>query len=57
MVEDLVRRAAFNDLTPVHHDRLVGQLPNDREVVADQDVGDPRVVADVGEQVEDLGLD
>ena len=35
----------------------VGELAHDRQVVADQDVGDAGLVADVGEQVQHLGLD
>ena len=50
-------RAALDDAPAVHDDRLVGDLAHDREVVADEDVGDAGPLADVGEQVEDLRLD
>ena len=36
---------------------VVGDLAHDGQVVADQDVADPGRGADVGEQVQDLGLD
>jgi hypothetical protein len=37
-------------------DRFIGELAHDGQVVADEDVGDVRFVADVGEQVQHLGL-
>ena len=56
-VEHLRGRPALDDAAAVHDDRLVGDLAHDREVVADEDVGDAGALADVGEQVEDLRLD
>ena len=47
---------AFHHGAAVQDERLVGELAYDRQVVADQDVGDARFVADVGEQVEHVGL-
>jgi hypothetical protein len=49
--------ACLDHRAPPQHDRVVGELPDHREVVGDQQVGDAGGVADVGEQVEDLGLD
>jgi len=49
--------ASFDHFSALQHDRLVGELAHDGQVVADQDVGDVRLVADVGEQVQHLGLD
>ena len=56
-VEHLRGRTALDDASAVHDDRLVGDLTDDREVVADEHVGHAGPVADVGEQVEDLRLD
>ena len=57
VVEDLGGGAALHDLAAVHHDGLVGELAHDGQVVADQDVGHPGPVADLGQQVQHLGLD
>jgi hypothetical protein len=35
----------------VQHERFVGELADDCQIMADQDVGDGSFVADVGEQV------
>ena len=57
VVEDLGGQPALDQLPAVHDDRVVGELPHHGEVVADQDVGDGGLVADVGEQVQHLRLD
>ena len=57
VVKDAGSRAAFDHYAAVQHECLVGELAYDGQVVADQDVGDAGLVADVGEQVENLGLD
>ncbi len=49
--------ATFCHCPAVQDERFVGELAYDRQVVADQDVAEVSLVADVGEQVEDLGLD
>ena len=41
----------------MHHDHLVGKLTHYGEVVTDEHEGHTSLVADVGEQVEHLGLD
>jgi hypothetical protein len=38
-------------------DGLVGQLAHDGQIVADQDVGNPRLITDVSQQVQHLRLD
>jgi hypothetical protein len=48
---------AFDYCSAVQHERFVGELAHYGQVVADQDVGDLGLVADVGEQVQHLGLD
>ena len=57
VVEHLRGRPALHDLAALHHDRVVGELPHDGQVMADQQVGDAGLVADVGQQVQHLGLD
>jgi hypothetical protein len=48
--------AALDDGTVPHHDHLVGDAADDAEVVGDEQVADAGIGADVGEQVEYLGL-
>jgi len=48
---------SLDDAALAHDDHLLGQLPHDREVVADQQVADAGRVPDVGEQVQHLRLD
>jgi len=57
VVEHGGRRPALDDAPLAHDDHLLGQLPHDREVVADQQVADAGRVPDVGEQVQHLRLD
>jgi hypothetical protein len=57
VVEHGARRPTLDDSSLAHHDDLLGELPHDREVVADQQVADAGRVPDVGEQVEHLRLD
>ena len=57
VVEHVRRGAAFDHCPAVQHDRFVGELAHNGQIVADQDVGDMGFVADVGEQVEHLSLD
>ena len=47
----------LDDLAGVHDRDAVGDLVDDSEVVGDQDHAHPELVAQAGEQVEDLGLD
>ena len=44
-------------MAEVHDRDAVRDLPDDREVVGDEEVGDPELALEVPEQVEDLGLD
>ena len=49
--------ADLHDAPEVHHRDAVGDVPHHREVVRDEDVGQPEVALQVGEQVDDLRLD
>src|SRR6266516_1832189 len=55
-VEHLGSAAPLDDGSVVHDDRGVGDLAYDRQVMGDQDVRDSGLVADIGEDVEDLRL-
>jgi len=53
---DLRRRRAFHDLAEVHDRDVVGDVPHHREVVRDEQVCEPALPLQIGEQVEDLCL-
>src|SRR5207249_11384040 len=47
----------FHDLAPVQDGDIVADVPDDGDVVGDEQVAEPVLVLQIGEQVEDLGLD
>ena len=49
--------ADLDDLAEVHDGDAVGDVPDDRQVVGDEDVGEAELVLQVLEQVDDLRLD
>ena len=51
-----VSRGDLHDLAEVHHQHAVGNVPDDVEIVRDEDVCQTEVVLKVLEQVEDLRL-
>ena len=53
---DLLDRAGLHHLAAVEHDHPLGEEPDDAEVVGDEQQRELAVVAQVGEQVEHLGL-
>ena len=55
-VDHLARRG-LDDVAEVHDRDAVRDLPDDREVVGDEEVGDPELALEVPQEVEDLGLD
>ena len=55
-VDHLARRA-LHDVAEVHDRDAVRDLPDDREVVGHEQVGDAEVLLEVAQQVQDLGLD
>ena len=55
-VEHLPRRR-LHDVAEVHDRDAVRDLTNDREIMGDEQVGDPELLLEVLEQVEDLRLD
>ena len=57
VAEDLAGGPALDDLARVHHGHAVGDLVHDPEVVRDQDHAHPELLAERGDQLEDLRLD
>jgi hypothetical protein len=47
---------ALDDASTLH-DEAVADLPDDGQIVGDEHIRDPRRFANVGEQVQNLGLD
>ena len=45
--------ADLHQLSDVHHGDAVGEVPDDVEIVSNEDIGQPQVVAQVTHQVED----
>jgi hypothetical protein len=54
--ENLVGRSGFYDLSDFHDGDLVAQVPNNVEVVGDEQVGEVLAVSQVLQQVQDLCL-
>ena len=54
--DDVVRPAALHDFTLVHHQDLPGQLPDDTQVVGDEQVGDAVTRLQPAQQFDDLRL-
>ena len=54
--EDSVYRPDLNDLAEIHHSDAIREVAHDIEVVADEEVGQPLLVAQIGEQVQYLAL-
>ena len=55
--EDLVARALLDGAAEIHHHHVVGDVAHDREVVADEEIGEAELAPAVGEQVQHLRLD
>ena len=55
--EQRLGRPRLDDAAQVHHGHPVRDLPDHREVVRDEEVGEPAIALQVGEQVEHLRLD
>ena len=56
MLVDVVPGADLHDLAQVHHGDPVGDVPDDRQVVRDEQVGQPELVLQVLQQVDHTGL-
>ena len=53
----LLRGAGFDHATEVHHHHPVGNMPDHAQVVADEQVREPEILAQPDEEVQDLRLD
>ncbi|MDT4866202.1 hypothetical protein FQZ97_1010450 [compost metagenome] len=49
--------AALDDLSALHYDDLVADVTDDRQVVGYEQVGEPELALQLGDQIEDLRLD
>ena len=56
-LEDLAHAAGLDDAALLHDHDVVGEVADHRQVVGDEDEGDAEVAAQVGEELDDLGLD
>ena len=56
-VEDVCDRRAFDDPAAVHHHDPVGELRDDAEVMGNQDERHALLRPNLGDELEDLGLD
>ena len=57
IAEQLVGRRGLHDLAEIHYGDAVGDVLHDREIVADEDVGEPEALLQRPHQVDDLRLD
>ena len=57
IVVELLRPGDLDDRAEVHDGDPVGDMPDDRQVVGDEEEGEVELVLQVLEQVDDLGLD
>ncbi len=55
--EHPVGGAVLDDPSVLHHDHVVGDLPDDGQVVRDEQVADAQLGLEAREQLEHLGLD
>ena len=53
---DLLARPDLDDLAQVHHGDAIRDVADDRQVVGDEEVREPELVLELGEQVDDLRL-
>ena len=56
VLEDRVAAAVFHHITEIHHHHLVSDVTNDAEIMADENIGQTKLVLEILEQVENLGL-
>ena len=56
VAEDLLDRALLDDLAVLHDHDAVAERAHDLEVVRDEEVGEARLVLQLAQQLDDLGL-
>ena len=55
--EDVLARALFDDAAEIHDHHVIGDMAHDRQIVADEEIGEIEPLLDVGEEVQHLRLD
>ncbi len=56
IVEEFAPLGDLDDAAEIHHADAVGHVPDDGEVVADEEIGEAELVLQVAHQIEDLRL-
>ena len=56
-IEDLADGAELDDLSLLHDHDVIGEIANDRQVMGDEDEGDPHLAAQPVEKLDHLRLD
>ena len=57
MVENRISRAVFHNAATAHHGDIIRQIMHHTEVVRDENHGEPQLLHQVSEQVQNLALD
>src|SRR5216684_1012501 len=57
VLEDLAPAALLDDAAEIHHRHPIAHMLDHAEIVADHDVGEPHLVLEIEQQVDDLGAD
>ena len=55
--EHCIARPVLDRPAKIHHDHLVGDVPDHREVVRDEEIGEPELLLQLQKEVQDLRLD
>ncbi len=55
--EERIRGPGFHDFAQIHHRDTVGQVPDHPQVVGNEQVGEPELLLQLLQQVDDLCLD
>ena len=56
-VEDLLGRGKFHDFSRIHHRYVVADMFHDAEVVGNEKIGQPELILEFTEEIENLSLD
>ena len=55
--EQLLRRALFKQISEIHHADAVGDIPDDADIVRDEQIGQIFLLLQIQQQIDDLRLD
>ena len=53
----VARRRGLDDPAEIHHRNALGDVLDNRQIVGDEEIGEPELLLQVLQQVDDLGLD